>query len=363
MANTEISKQLAKEILAIRRTNIIELTDAICDEYLDDEYKAICGRMIDKLSKKRPSPLMKGTIPVWAGGIVHAVGSINYLFDRSTEPYMSASEIAGFFSVSSSTTGNKAGQIRKMLKLHMFSPDYLTKSNFEQNQKLLKDMQDFQDLIAGKAVEKSHQDSCENGCFQAGEINISADDFHILKRCDTQDLTPKNEIALRTLIDKYPDFYEPYITLYVKLQSYDREVECAYFLDKAINRAMKRLRITNGEFPKHLLWEWSANKPIIHLLLTKAVSEWRKDEYEKALHIFITILASNPKDEISIRYCIYAIKSGMTFDEFINEFPASCDELTEKFEAWFNAGNPDYDRDILGWINQISCDFKTMILE
>ena len=65
---------------------ITALTDAFCDARLDEEYRDLCRKLAAALARKRPSPLERGKPEVWACGIVHALGSANFLFDKSFQP-------------------------------------------------------------------------------------------------------------------------------------------------------------------------------------------------------------------------------------------------------------------------------------
>lgn len=42
-----------------------------------------------KLGRKREVPFQRGKIEIWAAAVVYAIGSPNFLFDKSFEPYMS----------------------------------------------------------------------------------------------------------------------------------------------------------------------------------------------------------------------------------------------------------------------------------
>jgi len=66
---------------------VIRLTDKVCADLLDEEYADLARQVVAKLARKRPSPLQSGRAATWAGGAVWALGQVNFLFDRSTEPY------------------------------------------------------------------------------------------------------------------------------------------------------------------------------------------------------------------------------------------------------------------------------------
>lgn len=64
---------------------IIAISDAFCRQNLDDEYGELCQRLVGRLARKRPSPLMRGAPEIWAAGVFYTVGSLNFLFDRSQQ--------------------------------------------------------------------------------------------------------------------------------------------------------------------------------------------------------------------------------------------------------------------------------------
>ncbi|MDR2571091.1 MAG: DUF6398 domain-containing protein [Oscillospiraceae bacterium] len=104
-----------------------------CEQHLNEEYSEVSLLMLEKLCRKRPSPIDFGKPNTWACGIIYAIGSINFLFDKSQTPHMRASELAEKFGISSSTAGNKAGEIRKLLKTGVLDPMWTLPSKLEDN--------------------------------------------------------------------------------------------------------------------------------------------------------------------------------------------------------------------------------------
>ena len=50
---------------------IAGMIDEYCEKYLNEEYRALCLRLLEKLCRNRPSPLLKGRRNTWAAGIVY----------------------------------------------------------------------------------------------------------------------------------------------------------------------------------------------------------------------------------------------------------------------------------------------------
>ncbi len=112
---------------------VIELTDQVCADLLDEEYAGLVRHVVAKLARKRPSPLLGGRAATWAGGVVWALGQVNFLFDRSTEPYVAQDALASAFGLSKSTLGQKGKQIRDMLRMTWGTPEFLRAEMIDAN--------------------------------------------------------------------------------------------------------------------------------------------------------------------------------------------------------------------------------------
>lgn len=112
---------------------ITQATDAFCARHLDDDYRDLIRHAVAALSRKRPSPLLKGQESTWAAGVVHALGMVNFLFDKSQTPYCKSSVINEHFGVASSTMVNKSKEVRDLLGMHQLSPGCSTPSRIEQS--------------------------------------------------------------------------------------------------------------------------------------------------------------------------------------------------------------------------------------
>lgn len=115
-----------KAIIVEKTQKLIEMTGGFCDECLDEDYKQLCEKLIRKMSRKRNVPFLYGRIEIWAAATVYAIGSINFLFDKSFEPYATADDICNYFSTSKSTTSRKAKVIRDIFKLGYYDEEFST---------------------------------------------------------------------------------------------------------------------------------------------------------------------------------------------------------------------------------------------
>ena len=120
------SKKSDKEIKEEKTQLLIEMTTSFSNEYLDEDYKELCEKLIRKMARKRNVPFLFGRIEIWAAAIIHALGSINFLFDNSFEPYASTDDICNFFGTYKSTTSQKAKIIRDMFKMNYYNNEFST---------------------------------------------------------------------------------------------------------------------------------------------------------------------------------------------------------------------------------------------
>jgi hypothetical protein len=122
-----------KDNLKLQHQNILDLVREFCSTKLDEEYLALSERLVQKLGRKRNPPLATGQPKIWAAAIIHALGTINFLFDKSFEPYISIEDLNAYFGTSKSTTGTKSKQIRDLLKLDRWDNEFSTKNMQDNN--------------------------------------------------------------------------------------------------------------------------------------------------------------------------------------------------------------------------------------
>jgi hypothetical protein len=116
-----------------RTREILAITDDACVTHLDGEYAQLCRVLVARLARKRPSPLVRGDARIWAAGAIYAVGRVNFLFDRSQQPHLSADELARRLRVVKTTMANKAALINKTLDIGIFEPDLTRTAMLEQH--------------------------------------------------------------------------------------------------------------------------------------------------------------------------------------------------------------------------------------
>nr|WP_245348324.1 DUF6398 domain-containing protein [Paeniglutamicibacter psychrophenolicus] len=103
---------------------VIGITDEFCLTHLDDKYAQLCRNVVGKLARKRPSPLLRGDLRIWASGVIYALAAQNFLFDKSQPMHLGAEQLAELLGVKKTTMGNKGTIVRNLLKIGIFDPEF-----------------------------------------------------------------------------------------------------------------------------------------------------------------------------------------------------------------------------------------------
>jgi hypothetical protein len=132
MAQMKKSENVPKAIQE-KYNAIIEITNSFSRENLNDEYAQLIRYAVAAVCRKRPSPVETGKLNAWACGITHAIGMVNFLFDKSQTPHISSKELYKKFGVSESTGQAKSKAVRTMLGMYQLDPNWSLSSRLQSN--------------------------------------------------------------------------------------------------------------------------------------------------------------------------------------------------------------------------------------
>ena len=164
---------------------------------------------------------------------------------------------------------------------------------------------------------------------------------------------------MQKLIQKDPDFYDPYLIAADILKNKRKTKEARELLYTAYERALRRIVDKEGNFPKRLEWGWLENRHLIRAISAWADELWEQVKTEDALTIYKKLLHSNPNDNIGARYDILAIHLGLGIDyeekfavkctpgylsvsELSEWFHKHCKKFPDEFGWWFKAVKYDH---------------------
>jgi len=123
------SKQKIKE----KEKQLLKMTQAFCACELNEDYSQLCAKLIKKMGRKREVPFQRGRLEIWSAAVVYAIGSINFLFDKSFEPYMTAAQICEYFGANTTTVSQKARKIKDMFDMWYYDPEFSTQGMSDSN--------------------------------------------------------------------------------------------------------------------------------------------------------------------------------------------------------------------------------------
>ena len=129
MAGTSDVPEAMREVYEWLRHAI----DDVCAHHLSEEYAVLGRTMTAALARKRPSPLARGSLEAWACGILYALGRVNFMFDQTQTPYLSAEQLCSIFRVSKSTGAAKAKRIEQLLRIRVMDPRWSLRSRLADN--------------------------------------------------------------------------------------------------------------------------------------------------------------------------------------------------------------------------------------
>ena len=113
--------------------DIVEIVRAFCNEHLDIEYCQMIVKLVAKISRKKPSPILWGKANTWAAGATHTIGTVNFLFDKTQKPHVSFQTLADWFKLSKSIISAKSKEIRDMFKIAQLEPEWTLPSKMDMN--------------------------------------------------------------------------------------------------------------------------------------------------------------------------------------------------------------------------------------
>ncbi len=151
---------------------------------------------------------------------------------------------------------------------------------------------------------------------------------------------------LEKLIEKDPDFLDPYLFIFEILEDEGNLSEAEKILNEAYERALRLIRDKEGNWPDVLEWGWLENRHIIRTILNKALSLWKSGETDNALDLLRKLLRTNPRDNVGARDYILAIRMNMSFEGFEKRFNKGGyydSELTEWFDKNYKKFTDEFD--------------------
>ena len=126
-----------------KQDEIIKMVSSFCQDYLNDEYNDLAIKLVEKMGRKHDIPFRRGRLDIWASAVIYSLAQVNFLFDKSFEPYVSADDICDYFGTKKSTVSQKASKISDMFNLGPFDREFSTKDLLNNAPTFVMDNQGF----------------------------------------------------------------------------------------------------------------------------------------------------------------------------------------------------------------------------
>jgi tetratricopeptide (TPR) repeat protein len=156
--------------------------------------------------------------------------------------------------------------------------------------------------------------------------------------------------VLQGIVQKDPDYFDPYITLHEYYLMDGKQKKAIEIMERGFQRAIDLID-HNGKFPDELPYGFIENRHIIRMIFNFAMFIWENSDRDKALNIFMQLLNSNHNDNIGARYSIVAILEGYdSQDEWEEQFESESGHGLEYMavEEWFHEAVQKH-LDVIGW--------------
>ncbi|MEN9674923.1 MAG: hypothetical protein RIS76_819 [Verrucomicrobiota bacterium] len=105
---------------------LLRLTAAFCQAHLNPEYETLCAKLVREACGQGSSRFSSGTPASRAAGVVHAICTTNFAFDKSQKPHVRSPQIAQFFKVSPTTVSQKSKILRDEFRIRHWDPEFST---------------------------------------------------------------------------------------------------------------------------------------------------------------------------------------------------------------------------------------------
>jgi len=286
--------QELSNIIANKYEEIIDKIKSFSSEYLNEEYKNICIEATETLFCNNEEQLKKGKSFSWAAGIVHAIGTVNNLFDSKEEPYIKVTDLYKAFGVSSSTGSSKSREVQNLLQLSKENKQWI----IDKNNNIDNSKSEAKEEVAIDNTEKVNEKIEKEPFKFAVHKNYIVAQRIINYAWKQKNYKNKAKYA-KEAIEIYEDCADAYIIL--SRDSSINNLQKKTLLEKAVNAAQNLLKIDNFETAEPELFKLRIAEPLFGAKYNLAIHLWKMGEKEDAIETAFDILKYNEQDNLMVR--------------------------------------------------------------
>ncbi|NRT89106.1 DUF6398 domain-containing protein [Clostridium beijerinckii] len=288
--------------IASKYEEIIEKIKSFSDEYLNEDYKNICVLATETLFLNYEEQFKKGKSFSWGAGIVHAIGTVNNLFDSKEKPYIKVADLYKEFGVSSSTGSSKSKEVKSLLDISKDNNKWIIGEN--------KDAEASEGtmLKAKEEVALTMNDKIEEDKAIKDETKVPFKfavhkDYIMAQRIIEYAWRQKNyknkAKYAKEALEVYEDCADAYIIL--SKDSSLNNNQKTELLEKAVTAAKNLLRIDDLKNAPEELLRLKIARQLFGAKYSLAIHLWEIGEKEAAIENALEILEYDEKDELVVR--------------------------------------------------------------
>lgn len=315
--------QELSNVIAIKYEEIIDKIKSFSNEYLNEEYENICVKATETLFLNNEDKLKKGKSFSWAVGIVHAIGTVNNLFDSKEEPYIKVADLYKEFGVSSSTGSSKSKEVKNLLDLSKENTKWIIGKN-----------NNIEEIAITVDPAKKVNKEVEKETFKFAVKKEYVVAQNIIDYAWKQKNYKNKAKHAKEALEIYEDCADAYIIL--SKDSSLNNIEKKELLQKAVQAAKNLLKIDNLEAAPAEIFKLKIAEPLFGAKYTLAVHLWQIGEKEAAIENAIDILKYNEYDNLMVRNLL---ASWLLTEERYTQL----EDLLEKYEK-DNSATINYSR-------------------
>lgn len=277
--------QELSNVIAKKYDEVIDKIKVFSDEYLNDEYKDVCLEAAETLFYSNEEAVKKGKSVSWAAGIVHAIGSINNLFDAKEKPYLKATDLYKAFEVSSSTVTGKSKEVKSLLELSNEHKKWIVNLN--------SNVAEAKNEVAATLNEDDRE-----------TFRLPVEKKYIISQkvidlaWKQKNYTNKYKIAMQA-ISIYKECADAYIIL--SRDSRLSNEQKAKYLKRAIKAAKNVLKIENMEDADPRVFAVKAAEPLFGAKYLLATKLWEMGKRDEAINTALEIVKYDKTDKMLVR--------------------------------------------------------------
>lgn len=304
--------QELSNVIASKYEEIVDKIKSFSSEYLNEEYENICVKAAETLCLNNEDKLRKGKSFSWAVGIVHAIGTINDLFDSKEEPYIKATDLYKEFGISSSTGASKSKEVKTLLDLSKENKKWMISGKAEVSEVAVT-LDTFQNT--GKKAEK------ESFKFVVKKEYVAAQ--NVVEFAWKQKNYKNKAKYAKEALEICEDCADAYIIL--SKDSSLNNAQKKELLERAVKAAKNILEVDNLEAAPVEIFNIKEAEPFFGAKYTLAIHLWETGEKEAAIENALDILKYNKYDNLMVRNILVNWL-------LAEERYAQLEELLEKYE-------------------------------